>query len=138
MPLPEDLRQLFKVDYTELYSPEIKLPRFLTDEFNKVLLSRDAVAINKYYQGVVLPYCYSADLERKEVEKLDREANSKRHKKNGAKVNESILEKHGRWQDEADYKWSRCPGLSKDTVAQILAKNEDNHWTTIRKYINKK
>ena len=76
--------------------------------------------------------------ENNQLKEWDKEARNKRHKKNGAKVNESILEKHRRWQDEADEIWSHRPVLAKDTVAEIIAEHEDNHWTTIRKYINKK
>ena len=62
--------------------------------------------------------------ENDQIKEWDREDSGKRHKKNGAKVSESILEKHGRWQDEADDQWSHRPGLAKDIVA-LKSDNED-------------
>jgi len=129
--------QHLKIDYTELYRPPLDLPRLLTDEFNKVLESGDAAAIDKYYRKVILPYGYSADLEKEQLEEWDREASSKRHKENGAQVSDSILERHARWQEEAEDIWKYTSDLSIPDTAKRIAEHEDHSWHTIKKYIKK-
>lgn len=136
MSSPKDKWQLFATDFTDSnwdtagvhVPPEVALAIVnAADKDEKVRLYNECINAGM-----------TARDENDQLKEWDREASGKRHKKNGAKVSESILEKHGRWQDEADDQWSHRPGLAKDIVAQNIAEYEDNHWTTIRKYINKK
>lgn len=128
MPLPKDLKEILTIDYTEMYKPPLNLPRNITDKFNKVLLSGDITAIDKYYREVVLPYNYMADEEREQVKKWDREATSESYKKKSRKsveVRRKAAQDHYlEWQEEADMKWEKNPGLSRLAVAGCIIKSQ--------------
>ena len=97
MSLPKELRKLFTTDYTDIYIPPLKLPRVLTDEFNKIIKSGDASAIDKYYREVLLPYNYSSDLEREQVKEWDHERAVFTGRKGGETNSEDVTELHQEW-----------------------------------------
>jgi hypothetical protein len=134
---PEKFKELFSTDYTELYRPPLNLPRHLTDELNKVILSGDADAATKYYREVILPYCYSADLERKEVEKWDRERAEKNGRKSAQVRRKAAQDHYLEWQEEADMQWKKNPGLSRPDVAKNIVKKQKEqkeHDDTVKVY----
>jgi hypothetical protein len=136
MSSPKDIWQLFATDFTDgnWDTAGVHVP----PEVALAIVN----AVDRDEKARLYNECIDAGLtardENDQLKEWDKEASNKRHKKDGAKVSENILEKHRRWQDEADESWSHRPALAKNAVAQIIAEHEDNHWTTIRKYINKK
>lgn len=121
MPLSEIDWELLSIDYAELHRPPINLPRNLTDEFNRILLSGDAEAIGSYYRDVILQYCYSAGLDKEEFEQWAKEKSAEGGKKSGRGRRFTAQENYFEWQREADARWSINPYLSKSQVANSIA-----------------
>jgi hypothetical protein len=138
MSSPEKFWELFRTDYTELYRPPLNLPRHLTDEFHRVMLSGDAAAITKYYREEVLPYGYSADLERKEVEKWDRESAVKNGRKGGELDRGDIADLHQEWRDTAVNKRRKNKGISDRQIAKDIAQDQEACYYAHRKEPTKK
>jgi hypothetical protein len=125
MSSPEKFWELFSTDYTKLYRPPINLPRHLTDEFNKVMLSGDADAAVEYYREVILPYCYSADLEREEVRKWDKERSVTTGKKGGETDREDIAKLHQEWRDTRDMMQRKNKGIQIRTIARAITRDQE-------------
>ena len=136
MKTSKDLMQLLRIDYTELYIPEINIPENLEANLLRALADSDAAG-GKYYREEILSYCYTACIEKAELKEIKKSIASREGKRHGAKVNRDILDRHEDWQDSADMIWSRTPDLSKNEVAMIIAEDEDQSWHTIKKYIKK-
>ena len=121
MPSSEIDWELLSIDYAELHRPPINLPRNLTDEFNRIVLSGDTEAIGSYYRNVILQYCYSAGLDKEEFEKWAKEKSAISGEKGGRERRITAKENYSEWQKEATKKWSRNPDLSKSQVANSIA-----------------
>jgi len=135
---PEKFKELFSIDYTDLYRPLLNLPRHLTDEFNKVLDSGDADAIAEYRREVLLPYCYSADLEREDVRKWDAERSVTTGRKGGEADREDIAELHQEWRDTAANKRCNNKGISDRQIAEDIAQDQEACYYAHRKDPTKK
>jgi hypothetical protein len=133
MSSPKNMLQHLKSDYTERYRPPLKLPRNLTDEFNKVLLSGDAAAIDKFYREVVLPYCYLADLESEQVKKWDKERSVTTGMKGGETDREDIAKLHQEWRDTAVNKRRKNKGISDRQIAEDIAQDQEACYYAHRK-----
>jgi hypothetical protein len=116
---PEKFKKLLTTDYTDLYTP-LELPRNLTDEFKKVLLSGDNDAIEKYFREVILPYCYSADLENKQVTQWDHARAVKNGRKGGQTHSEDLDELHQEWCNTRDSMKRKNKGISMRKIARAI------------------
>jgi hypothetical protein len=146
---PEEFEKLFGTNYTEVYRPPLNLPKSLADEFNKVMLAGDADAAVKYYCEVILPYCYSADLERKKIEEWRRERAVKNGRLSVDVRRKTAHDNYLEWQEMADMQWKRNPDLSRTDIAKNIVKDQKEQKTydhtvkvyavdTIRRIIKKK
>lgn len=132
----KDLMRLFEIDYTELYIPEINIPKNLKDNLLRALADSDAAG-GKYYREEILAYCYSACIEKAELKEMEKSIARREGKKHGAKVSKDILDRQREWQFNADKVWSHRPNLSINEVAKIIAGDEDQSWHTIKKSVKK-
>lgn len=133
----KDLMESLKIDYTEVYRSPLNLPRNLTDEFNQHMLSGDADAAGKFYREVILPYCYSAGMERKEVERWGWEKAQKNGRLSAEVRRKAAQDYYQEWQEEADMQWNRNTDLSrKDVAKNIVAeqKRQKEHDNTVKVY----
>jgi hypothetical protein len=133
----KDLMESLKIDYTEMYRPPLNLPRNLTDKFNKIMLTGNVDAARKYYREVILPYCYSADLERKEVERWDREKAQKNGRLSAEVRRKTAQDHYQEWQEEADMQWNKNTDLSRPDVAKNIVaeqKRQKEHDNTVKVY----
>jgi hypothetical protein len=138
MPLPKDLKEVLTIDYNKLYKPPLNLPRNITDEFDKVMSSGDSTAIDEYYREVVLPYNYSADLEREDVRKWDKERSVTTGKKGGEADRDDIDELHLRWRATRDSMKRKNKGIKNRKIAIAIERDQEGCYYAHRKDPTKK